>query len=70
MDGTFENWWSVCRILLQGAGHLRLARAVVIVVRVPDPAQRLRRRQVAVERQPAHGADQAQQFDDAMARFG
>ena len=31
---------------------------VVVLECVPDPAQRLGRRQVAVERQPAHSADQ------------
>jgi hypothetical protein len=45
----------------------RCPLVVVVVVRVPDPAQRLGRWQGAVERQPAHSADQAQQFRPAMA---
>ena len=37
---------------------------------VPDPAERLRRRQGAVERPPAHSADQAQQIRPSVAGRG
>ena len=50
---------SACR----GMGlPLDVESAVVFAERVTDPAQRLRRSRGAVERQPAHGADQAEQL--------
>jgi hypothetical protein len=45
-----------------GSRGLRVDSAVVHDERVPDPAQRLRRWQGAVERQPAHSADHTPQF--------
>ena len=38
----------------------RSPAGVVVGERIPDPAQRLQRLQGAVERQPAHSADQTQ----------
>jgi hypothetical protein len=43
---------------------------VIVAVRVPDSAQRLRRWQGAVERRPAHSADQGQQFRPSVAGRG
>jgi hypothetical protein len=52
------------------AGAVRSATGVVIGERVPDSAQRFLRWRGAIERQPAHSAEQTQQFGDAMAWFG
>jgi hypothetical protein len=55
------------RTLPAGCGPSCVVRSGVVVIgeRIANPPQRIIWRQVAVERQPAHSADRAQQLGDA-----